>query len=125
MMQEPLRLRPRKPSGGVSGTDPFCLVAKHRASDLTEVWTVLAEPAGTNNVFVAEAWGGLSYVPGSAPGEGRLVTAGWFFGAGARGAASFVEVYEGLEDAEPTRVAAAVIGSPGLEADWMLDNVVE
>lgn len=109
---------------GAMGTDPLHLVAKHRSSDLRNVWRQLVSP-GSTNVNVSEAWGGLSYIPSSTPGGGRLVAAGWFFGDGAGGAGSWLETYGNLNAAQPTRTATAIVSSPGFQADWILDNAVD
>jgi hypothetical protein len=108
---------------GPAGTDPNHLVAKYRASDLSRVWTQIVAPNATGQIFVAEAWGGLSYVPGATPGDGRLVAGGWYMSAG--GANGFLEVWEGLNTAAPTRTATTTIASPNNQADWVLDNVVD
>ena len=83
-------------------------------------------PNGTV-IASAEAWGGLSYAPGAAPGQGRLVAGGWFMGSGNGGisAQAFLEVWTDLHLAAPTRAASAVIASAGVQADWVMDNVVD
>jgi hypothetical protein len=112
---------------GVTGNDDQHLVAKHRISDLTNVWRVITPPQSGQTMLVAEAWGGLSYVPGTTPGQGRLVAGGWFmaFNNGAAHANGFLEVWEDLHLSTPRRTASAVIASPGREADWVLDNAVD
>jgi len=108
---------------GPAATDPNHLVAKFRASDLSRVWTQIVPPNATGQIFVAEAWGGITYVPGASPGNGRLVTGGWYMSAG--GANGFLEVWEDLSSAIPTRVASTVIASANNQADWVLDNAVD
>ncbi len=104
-----------------TGTDEEHLVAKHRTSDLSVVWRELAEPVSGGRIFVAEAWGGLTYIPSATPGGGRLVAGGWFMSAG--GADGFLEIWSGLDQTRPSRTATTVVTSPGTEADWVLDNV--
>jgi hypothetical protein len=108
---------------GPAGTDSEHLVAKYRASDLSRVWTQIVPPAATGQIFVAEAWGGITYVPGTTPGNGRLVTGGWYMSAG--GSNGFMEVWEGLNNTSPTRAASTTISSANNQADWVLDNVVD
>jgi hypothetical protein len=116
---------------GDGGTDPFHLVAKYRASDLGNVWRQIVEPVYANGQVIAsaEAWGGLSYAPGNAPGQGRLVAGGWFMGSasgsGSVSAQAFLEVWTDLHLATPRRVASTVIASAGVQADWVLDNAVD
>lgn len=116
------------PNGG-GGTDAFHLVAKHRTSDLSNVWRQVVAPAYPNGQVIAsaEAWGGLSYSPGAAPGQGRLVAGGWFMGTGNGGisAQAFLEVWTDLHLTAPQRAASTVIASAGVQADWVLDNVVD
>lgn len=106
---------------GDSGTNPRHLIAKHRTSDLSNVWREFVEPdAGV--VIVSEAWGGLSYVPGAAPGDGTLVAGGWYFTNG--GSNAWMEAWSDLTSPTPTRSNTDVIASAGVEADWVLDNAV-
>jgi hypothetical protein len=116
-------------AGGDGGTDPFHLVAKYRASDLVNVWRQIVEPVYPNGQVIAsaEAWGGLSYAPGPAPGQGRLVAGGWFMGSGNGGisAQAFLEVWTDLHLAVPARAAATVIAAAGVQADWVMDNAVD
>jgi hypothetical protein len=108
---------------GATGTDPNHLVAKYRASDLSRLWTQVVAPDASGQIFVSEAWGGLSYVPGAAAGDGRLVAGGWYMSAG--GANGFLEVWEGLNTAAPRRTATTTIASANNQADRVLDNVVD
>ncbi len=114
---------------GDGGTDPFHLVAKYRTSDLGNVWRQIVEPVYPNGTVIAsaEAWGGLSYTPGAVPGQGRLVAGGWFMGSGNGGisAQAFLEVWTDLHLAAPRRAASTVIASAGVQADWVMDNVVD
>lgn len=112
---------------GAMGTDNSHLLAKFLASDLSPVWRLIVPPQASGTTLVSEAWGGLTFVPGDAPGQGRLVVGGWFMGAGGGGisANGFVEVWTDLHLAMPRRVASAVIASPGVQADWVLDNTVD
>lgn len=111
------------------GTDPFHVVAKYRAADLSNVWRQVVSPEYPNGQVIAsaEAWGGLSYAPGAQPGQGRLVAGGWFMGTGGGGinAQAFLEVWADLHQATPRRVASTVIVSNGVQADWVLDNAVD
>lgn len=108
---------------GATGTDPNYLVAKHRQSDLAPVWRQIVPPTATGTIFVAEAFGGLTYVPSDTPGAGRLVAGGWYLAAG--GANGFLEVWENLNAAAPVRTASAIVTSSGTQAEWVLDNVVD
>jgi hypothetical protein len=112
---------------GESGTDNQHLIAKYRAVDLGNVWRMIVPPQAQGTVLVAEAWGGLSYIPGTSAGQGRLVAGGWFMGSGGGGvqANGFLEVWGDLQLATPRRIASAVIASPGIQADWVLDNAVD
>jgi hypothetical protein len=108
---------------GMGGTDSDYLLAKHRTTDLGNVWREIIAPDMPDRVIVSEAWGGISYRPGAAPGDGTVITAGWYMSLG--GANAFVERWEELNEAMPTRTAATRINSPGSEADWVLDHVVD
>ncbi|WP_435417912.1 hypothetical protein WAB17_13755 [Parerythrobacter aurantius] len=108
---------------GATGTDDSHLVAKYRTADLARVWNQIVPPAASGRIFVSEAWGGLSYVPGASPGNGRLIAGGWFMTAG--GSDGFLEVWDNLSAANPARTANAVISSGGTQADWILDNAVD
>jgi hypothetical protein len=109
------------PTGG--GTDDVYLVAKHKKSDLSNVWRTLNAPNATGFRASAEAWGGLSYVKSTNAGAGRLIVAGWYITNG--GANAFASVYENLNAATPTRPHSIVLGSPGIRAEWFIDNVVD
>lgn len=111
------------PATGGGGTDDLYLIAKHRRSDLSNVWRALNRPDEPGFAASAEAWGGLSYVPGATPGDGRLIAGGWYFASS--GANAFVSVYENLNSASPTRPYSEVITAPGLRADWVMDNTVD
>ena len=108
---------------GQNSTDPDHLVAKHRTSDLANVWRVLDAPNTTERVFVSEAWGGVSYYPGDEPGEGRVAVGGWYMTTG--GSNAFASIWGDLDAAEPTRLHATTLASPGAEADWFLDNAFD
>jgi hypothetical protein len=115
---------------GDGGTDALHLVAKHRTSDLSNVWRQLVEPdpGSTGRVQAsAEAWGGLSYAPGAVAGQGRLVAGGWYMGAAGNSvnAQAFLEVWTDLHLQTPRRAASTVIVSNGTQADWVLDNAVD
>ncbi len=108
---------------GTATTDDVYLVAKHRKSDLSTVWRTLNVPNGTGFIASSEAWGGLTYVPNSTPGGGRLVAAGWYFTN--TGANAFASVYENLSASAPTRPHSITLASEGIKADWILDNIVD
>jgi hypothetical protein len=109
---------------GQTSTDDSYLVAKHRKQDLSNVWRVIEPTVATGFSASAEAWGGLSYVKGNAPGDGRLISAGWYIAAA--GANIFASVYENLNAEKPTRPYSIVNNSSsGATADWILDNVVD
>ncbi len=104
------------------GTDAVHLIAKHRAATLDNVWRVFDAPDDTP-AFVSEAWGGITYVPGNAPGDGRVIITGWYMGRGA--ANTFISVYEELNQDTPERRYTTTLTSPGQQADWPLDNAVD
>ena len=105
------------------GTDPDHLIAKHDAATLANVWRVVEAPQTSEpRVFVSEAWGGLSYAPATATEPSRLLAGGWYMGPG--GSAGFLSLYEDVDGDQPVRAAAAVLNSPGTEADWVLDNAI-
>jgi hypothetical protein len=108
---------------GAATTDDVYLVAKHQKSNLQNVWRALNAPNATGFIASSEAWGGLTYVPSTTPGVGRLVAGGWYFGN--QGANAFVSVYENLHLANPNRPHSIVINTPGARADWVLDNKVD
>jgi hypothetical protein len=110
------------PSGPAT-TDNVYLVAKHQKSNLQNVWRALNVPTGQGFIASSEAWGGLTYMPSGTPGVGRLVTGGWYFGN--QGANAFVSVYENLHTNEPTRPQSIIINTPGIRADWVLDNKID
>lgn len=111
------------PDGGSGGTDGLYLAAKHRTSDLSNVWRAIDPTAETGFAQSAEAWGGLTYAPGASPGDGRLVVAGWYFAF--NGANAFVSVYDQLTDVTPRQAHSVVVAAQGTRADWILDNVVD
>jgi hypothetical protein len=51
------------------------------------------------------------------------VAGGWFMTSG--GSSGFLEVWSNLDQATPTRIASAIINSPGTQADWVMDNAVD
>jgi hypothetical protein len=111
------------PGGEIDPTgagDPFFVLAKHSTDTLGNVWRVL-DPALPDSDFVAEAWSGVSYLPGDRPGAGWVVTGGWFRSPGT-GADGFVARYGELDQPEPTRESTFVVGSEGLRADWVFDH---
>lgn len=107
---------------GTGAPDDVYLVAKHSTSDLSNVWRALTVPTG-NVIGSSEAWGGLSFEPGANPGDGRLVSAGWYMSPG--GAQGFIDVYEDLNAATPTVAQQEVVASTGMRADWVLDNAID
>jgi hypothetical protein len=109
------------PTGG--GTDDVYLVAKHKKSDLSNVWRTLNAPNATGFKASAEAWGGLTYVKTAIPGAGRLIAAGWYIASG--GANAFASVYENLNTTAPTRPHSIILASPGIRAEWFMDNTVD
>ncbi|WP_298543050.1 T9SS type A sorting domain-containing protein [uncultured Aquimarina sp.] len=108
---------------GPAGFDDVYLVAKHSKANLSNIWRELNPPNTTNFISSAEAWGGLTYVPGTTPGNGRLIAGGWYFSN--MGADAFVSVYENLNTSNPSRPHSVTISSQGARADWVLDNVVD
>ncbi len=113
------------PPGPATNDDSY-LVAKHRCSDLGLVWRMIDPIDTTGFAASAEAWGGLSFVPsttpGSPPGEGRLVVAGWYM---ANGANAFAALYENLTAATPTRTRFLVLTASGTRAEWITDSAVD
>jgi hypothetical protein len=80
-------------------------------------------PPATGFIASAEAWGGLSYIPNTRAGDGKVVAAGWYItNSGANG---FIAVYDSLNTATGNRKNAVVVASPGTRADWVLDNAVD
>lgn len=106
---------------GDQGTNPRHLIAKHRTGDLSNIWREIVTP-DVDTVIVSEAWGGLSYVASVTPGDGTLVAGGWYFTNG--GSNAWMEVWGSLTSAAPSRLHSSVVASAGIEADWVLDNVV-
>ena len=113
------------PVGQRTGDSAY-VVAKHRRSDLENVWRRL-DPAEPTAERVSEAWAGLTYAPGDTPGDGRLVAGGWFISTRQPpgGANGFVTVYEDLTAAEPSRPHTAYVISPGFRSDWVLGTAVD
>jgi hypothetical protein len=108
---------------GPASTDDKYLFAKHRKSDLSNVWRVIEAPVSTGFVASAELWGGLTYVPSTTPGDGKVVIGGWYItNSGANG---FLGVYDNLNAAIATRRHSAIVASQGTRADWVLDNTVD
>jgi hypothetical protein len=114
------------PSGPATNDDAY-LVAKHRTSDLGNVWRQIDSVVASGFKASAEAWGGLTYVPSpnasASLGEGRLVVAGWYITNG--GANAFASIYENLTAATPTRAYNTVLATNGAKAEWILDSVVD
>jgi hypothetical protein len=107
---------------GPATIDNAYLVAKHRTSDLTNVWRAIDPVAVSGFAASAEAWGGLSLVRGSTPEQDRLVVAGWYFAA--QGADAFVSVYLNLQNPTPSRPHFLTIRSTGARAEWGFDSAV-
>lgn len=108
---------------GPASNDNAYLVAKHRTSDLGNVWRMIDPVAVTGFAASAEAWGGLTFVPGVTAGEGRLIVAGWYMASG--GAQAFAAVYENLTATTPTRPHFISVGARGQKADWFFDSAVD
>ena len=106
---------------GAADTDAEYLLAKHRASDLANVWRRIVPPEAPSRIFVSEAWGGIHYRPGPAPGAGEVSVAGWYMAPG--GSDAFIEIWGDVDTPAPTRRAAVQVSSPGQEADWVYDHV--
>jgi pimeloyl-ACP methyl ester carboxylesterase len=102
--------------------DPFFVLAKHSAATLENVWRRI-DPVLETSEFVAEAWSGVTYVPGQTPGTGQILTGGWFRNPPG-GADGFLALYGDVEAADPVRDATFVVRSEGLRADWILDHAV-
>ena len=107
---------------GPATTDNAYLVAKHRTSDLANVWRAIDPVPISGFAASAEAWGGLSLVRGATPEQDRLVAAGWYMAA--QGADAFVTVYEDLHLAAPSRPHFRTIRSNGARAEWVFDTAV-
>jgi Secretion system C-terminal sorting domain len=113
-------------AGGPAGTsqkDSLFLIAKHNTSNLNNVWRVLA-PATSTSTDVVEGWGGITYIPTTTPGAGKLVVGGWFISPG-KASDGFLAMYNNLNTSSPTRTATQVISSPGAKPDWVLDNIAD
>jgi hypothetical protein len=106
--------------------DSAFVVAKFRASTLERLWVQL-DPVTPTSTRVAEAWGGISYLPTAQPGKGKLVIGGWYSPSGTppRGADGFVKVYENLDQSRPSTAATQLVSSTGFRADWVWDNAVD
>ncbi|AZQ44795.1 T9SS type A sorting domain-containing protein [Nonlabens ponticola] len=111
------------PNNGDGGTDNAYLVARHKTSDLSNDWRVIEPTTATGFSASAEAWGGLYFKKGATQSEDRIVVAGWYIAAG--GANNFVSVYDNLYAETPTRPHSIVFSSPGSQADWVMDNVID
>ncbi len=107
---------------GPATNDNAYLVAKHRTSDLANVWRAIDPVAVSGFAASAEAWGGLSLVRGTTPEQDRLVVAGWYFAA--QGADAFVTVYDNLQNPSPSRPHFLTIRSAGTRAEWVFDSAV-
>jgi hypothetical protein len=108
---------------GPASTDDKYLFAKHKSEDLSNIWRVIEAPMATGFLASAEAWGGLSYIAGSTPGDGKVVAGGWYITQG--GANGFLAVYNNLNSSIGTRQYTTTVASAGIKADWVLDNVVD
>jgi len=108
------------PAATVDTGDNAFLVAKHSAATLASVWRRI-EPVLPTSRSVAEAWCGVTYVPESTPGAGRLVVGGWFANP-PNGADGFLALYGDLAADVPTRLATATIGGQTTKADRVVDN---
>jgi hypothetical protein len=111
------------PVGFATGDSVF-LVAKHSTATLNNIWRKL-DPALPTSNKVAEAWGGITYIPSATPGAGKLVVGGWFSSNSPTGADGFISLYGNLNQTIPTRISAKSISTPGFKADWVLDNVAD
>jgi hypothetical protein len=110
---------------GNGGTDDLYLVAKHRTSDLGNVWRQLDPTTQQGFAASAEAWGGLTFVQddAAAPGEGTLIVAGWVISFG--GANAFATVYSDLNATTPAIDNSIILTPPGQTAEWFMDSVVD
>ncbi len=108
---------------GAGGTDNVYMVAKHKKSDLSNVWRALSVPNTTGFIASSEAWGGLTYMPKTIPGDGKLVVAGWYMAN--NGANAFASIYENLNATIPTRPHSITLASPSTRAEWIIDNIVD
>ncbi len=112
------------PPNNTTPGDSAFLVAKYDCQTLQQQW-LATEPVLPNSQKVAEAWGGLSYIPSASPGDGKLVVAGWFINTQGNGADAFVALYDNLNGSLPNRLNTQVISSPGFKADWVWGNAVD
>jgi hypothetical protein len=109
---------------GSADTDDAYLVAKHRTSDLGNVWRKIVAPTVTSGqVIISEAWGGISYIKSATAGAGKVVVGGWLMSAS--GSNGFLEVWQSVNTTSPTKAASTTISSPNGQADWVLDNTVD
>jgi hypothetical protein len=109
------------PSGPAANDDAY-LVAKHRTSDLSHVWRQIDSINTSSFAASAEAWGGLTYLPSSAPGGSKLIVAGWYM---ANGANAYAAVYTNLAATAPTRSIDVILTASGTRAEWILDSAVD
>ncbi|OAV46253.1 hypothetical protein A3850_018530 [Lewinella sp. 4G2] len=106
--------------------DPYFLVAKFDAATLDLIWES-PETVLPNTQRAAESWGGITYLPGATPGNGKLLLGGWFIDntAGPVGAQGFLALYDQLGGNGPRRIETATIGSPGFRADWVWGSTAD
>jgi Secretion system C-terminal sorting domain/Beta-propeller repeat len=106
--------------------DPDFILVKYDKNTLTQVW-LAAEPVLPNSNKSTEAWGGLTYIPTSIPGQGKIVVGGWFANntSNVAGADGFLCVFNNLNASYPTKLNCAVIGSQGFNADWVWGNTAD
>jgi hypothetical protein len=107
---------------GPPTTDNAYLVAKHRTSDLQNIWRAIDPVPVTGFSASAEAWGGLSIAHGATPAADRLIVAGWYIAAA--GADAFVALYENLQNTAPSRSRFVTVRATGTRADWVLDSAI-
>ncbi|MGP1272057.1 MAG: SBBP repeat-containing protein [Phycisphaerales bacterium] len=103
--------------------DDAYLVAKHRTSDLDNIWRLVDSVPVSGFAASAEAWGGITLDRGTGPGTERLIVAGWYFASA--GADAFVAAYEDITSASPTRSAFTTIRANGRRAEWVFDTAVD
>ncbi len=107
--------------------DPFFLFAKFSQANLNLIWSSL-EPVLPTSDKVAEAWGGITYIPDAIPGNGKILLGGWFLNQ-PNGADGFLALYNNLNASSPSRLNTQVIssssGNSNFRADWIWGSTAD
>jgi Secretion system C-terminal sorting domain/Beta-propeller repeat len=106
--------------------DPNFILAKYNKNTLNQIW-LAAEPVLPNSNRSTEAWGGITYIPSSIPGQGKIVVGGWFANntVGTAGSDGFLCLFTNLNASYPTKSNCTVVSSNGFNADWVWGNTAD